>query len=122
MFSFQQCGLNTLVLITTQILGQTDSVDGDTGLVTLSIGGNDVSYSVVLTNCIFQGGVNGSPRDNPCFGSTQQGYFDEINDQVFPPEFHDNFSTMAERIVGNLQWSEDKGTVVYQTGERTLRY
>ena len=110
-------------LMRLQVLGQTDAIDGNTGLVTISVGGNDVSYSTILRNCVFQGNWYALPEDNPCydkgnfFGNTQQEYFDSISDEIFAYGFNQNFFTMAERIVEKLEWNKDKGTVVYQTGQ-----
>ena len=101
---------------------QAEQVSGDTGLVLISIGGNDVGFTTVLMKCIFWGEGFSLLAENPCYpdnklGTSRQDYFDGIADKIFSTGLHDIYFKAIDKIVDRLDWNEQKGTEIYQTGQ-----
>lgn len=102
--------------ITTQVMdNQIPSISSrlpSIGLVTLSIGGNDIGFAKILTACIF----------NPLGSCTNA--INSARNILYGGTFHNNYIAMINALLNNLNWCPQSGTrtraydcytMVYQT-------
>lgn len=86
---------------------QLGPVRDSTTFTTLSIGGNDIGFSTILLQCVFNIG-----------GTSCDVVVQRARDSLYGQTVHHNYMDLLGQIVERLDWDQrdDMRTVIYQTG------